>query len=123
MGYFNVSSLTFTTSLVDDHYTIQVHVTEGSILPPGIFVYTNTGTTTLGEYYGICSLNELTRLKPFTGDKIPVFGNKFVRLEQATLILPLDSDVASVIATISNSVALLNKAYSSLGSVTKVVPL
>jgi hypothetical protein len=118
-----MSSLTFTTSLVNDSYHIQVNVTGGSQLPSGIFVYENSGTNLLGKYYGICSLAELTRLTLFTGEVLPVFGNRFVRSTQADISVPLDSDIAGIIATISHSVRLLNKAYTGLGSVTSIVPL
>jgi hypothetical protein len=85
-----MDAITITVNKVGDEIVIAATVNDGAVtLPPAIFTYVNSGTTTLGDYFGVCNANELGRFQEFTGTAIPVFGNAFVRARQAKISLPL----------------------------------
>lgn len=94
-------SLQITTGLNQDIWQIQATVSVPTVLPAEIFIYRNLGTSTLGDYIGVCNLDELTRLQKWSGSAIPVFGNAFVRHSQAKIMLPL-SDAAAVTRATNN---------------------
>lgn len=101
-------------SLVGDHYLVTGSLVSGGTLPTAVFIYTNTGEGTLGEFFGTCSLSELGRFQVFNlGTPIPVFGNKFVRYDQIKIKVALNDDPVSVIAALLKNVTSLSKAYGS----------
>lgn len=107
------STLLVTKELKNDHWLITMEIQPGGTLPPEIFVYTNTGTSALGEFYGVCSVDELTRLQKFVGVEIPMFGNKYVKYGSAKIKIDLATEVQPVIdATIAN-IRSLSIAYQA----------
>lgn len=84
------SQLQIITSISGDNLIVTATVVPGGYLPANIFIYSNTGTTTLGDYQAVCTTDELTRLQVWTGVALPVFGNKFVRYNQAKIIVVPD---------------------------------
>lgn len=113
------NTLTITTTLVTDHWEISGTMSSGT-LPAEVFIYKNTGTNILGEYQGICSVDELSRLQVFTDVAIPVFGNRFIRYPNLLITVPLTSDTTSIIATIMDSINLLSTAYKARVNSTQV---
>jgi hypothetical protein len=80
---------------------------EGSpTIPTSIFAYENTGTTTLGKFYGVVSLSDLARLQIWEGSVIPIFANKFVRHDEVTVEIGADEDPDQVISRLVESVKL-----------------
>jgi len=117
------SQLQITTQLDGDTYTITAQILAGSYLPANIFLYKNTGTTTLGDYYGVADTTELTRFQVFTGTAIPKFGNEFVRFNQAKITLNVQEDSTAVINNITNSVKRLSAALKLAASTTQVITI
>lgn len=113
------NTLTITTSLVDDHWEISGFLSEGT-LPTEVFIYTNSGNKSLGEYAGTCSLSELTRLRVFTGEIIPIFANKFIRHNSLRIVVGINEDVPSIIDTIVTSITNLMSAYRASTNTTQV---
>ncbi len=113
------STLTVTKQLANDGWTIVAFVNPGGTLPQEIFVYENTGTTSLGSYYGVLNVLDLPRIQIFTGTPIPNFGNKFVRYGQATIHITDGSDPDAVIATLTTSVQNLSTALQAAASSTQ----
>lgn len=108
------STLNLTTALVGDHWLISGGLVAGGTLPLEIFIYENTGTGILGDFYGTCNVQELGRLQIFQpGTPIPVFGNKYVRFGQVKIEVPLDDDPAAVVSALVNNVKSLSAAYSA----------
>ena len=117
------SQLQITTALDGDQYTITATILPGGFLPSNIFLYQNTGTTTLGAYYGVADVDELTRFQVWTGAAIPMFGNAFVRSSQAKIIVDVQTNSASIIQNITNSVQSLSSAMKLAASSTQVVTI
>lgn len=107
------NTLTITTTLVTDHWNITGGLSAEGTLPQEIFIYSNTGTNTLGTYKGVCSIDELARLQIFTGTPIKPFGNRFVRYGSIDIDVPLDSDTTSITNTIVSSIQALSTAYQA----------
>jgi hypothetical protein len=117
------SQLQITTQLEADKVTITALILDGSFLPQNIFLYKNTGTTSLGDYYGVANTEELTRFQIFSGTAIPKFGNAFVRSNQAKITLNVNEDSASVIAAITQGVTNLSAALKLAASNTQVITI
>lgn len=117
------STVTISTTIVGDQYQISAVVNPGSVLPPNIFVYTNTGTNILGTYYGICGLADLTRLQVFTGTPIPIFGNMFVTYGQGLIYVPIYSNITGIITTMTANIQSLSTAYTGVGVNTQVITI
>jgi len=74
-------------------------------LPGEIFIYENTGTTTLGEYIGICNLDELSRLQVYNSSTaIPKFANKYLRHNTAKILLSLTEDHTPYVTRATTSI-------------------
>lgn len=107
------STLTITKELLTDHWLVTAQLAAGSSLPPEIFLYINPGTAALGTFFGTCSVDDITRLKTYTGVTVPLFGNKYLKYNQAKIIVALESDVSAVITTLVKNVTNLSIAYKS----------
>jgi hypothetical protein len=123
-GYYPMSSsLIVTKELVGDHWLVTAELSQDSTLPIDIFAYTNTGTSSLGEFFGTCWLKDLTNLSIFDGTPLPTFGNKYVRYRQAKIKVLLEDDVDSVINALVHNVEQLSLAYASKTNTTEVFPI
>lgn len=108
------STLQLTTTLVGDHYLITGNLADGGTLPKEIFIYTNTGDGTLGEFFGTCNLQELGRLQVFTpGIPQEIFGNKYLRHSDVKIKVALQDSPNSVIAALVTNVKALSVAYAN----------
>lgn len=115
------SQLQIVTQLDGDQYTITATILPGGYLPQNIFLYNNTGTTTLGEYWGVANTEELTRFQVWTGVAIPKFGNAFVRSSQAKITVDVQKTATPIIQNITNSVTSLSAALQLAASSTQVI--
>lgn len=115
------STITATTDLKSDHYLVTISINPGSSLPAEVFVYENTGTNVLGNYFGTVSVSDIDRLKIFNNTPIPTFGNKFVRYGQAKIKVTFPDDPTLVINTVVANLKLLQAAYLAALTTTKVI--
>lgn len=109
----------------EDHWHISARVlpAEGNILPSNCFIYENNGTATLGQYYGVCNLEELQRLQVWAGAAVQKFGNRFVRYDIVEVDLPPGITTASTEANILNRLKSLKQALLASGQTTTVYPV
>ena len=107
------SNLTITTQYTEFQMTVTATITPGGTLPLDIFIYENTGGTTLGKYIGVCNLDEYRRLQTFTGVATPIFGNKFVKWTSAYVVLPCDTPPTDTINCITNGVKALSLEFAN----------
>lgn len=116
------SSLQFIKHMLPDFtWELEINVLPGGTLPLDIFIFKNSGTTTLGEYQGVCSMEEYQRFQTFVGVVIPKFGNNFVKAGQAKIKLASETDTNSAITIITSSVKALSLALSSSTQTTTVI--
>ena len=115
--------LSITIAYVEDKYEVTAFMTETSILPAAIFLYENNGTTVLGEYQGVCGIDELSSRQVWTGDVIPTFGNKFVRHTHALVIAPSMEEAEKSRAWIISNVNRLKEQILSQESITQVLTI
>ena len=101
------STLLITTSVVGYEYVITSTMSSDE-LPVDIFMYENTGTE-LGDYQGVCTLEEYKRLQSYIGADIPIFGNKFLKWNQAIVHIPFSAGIDP--STVSNKLVLDVKAF------------
>lgn len=115
------SQLTVVKELADDHWYVTAEITPGGILPVDIFLYTNTGDVTLGNYSGVVAFDNLTRTQVWDGvTSFPTFGNKYLRYSQAKINVDFESDVDTIIANLVASVKVLSTAYQAAASTTTI---
>lgn len=117
------SQLQIDTQLDGDKVTVTATILTGGYLPQNVFLYKNTGTNTLGDYWGVANVEEMTRFQIFSGTAIPKFGNAFVRSNKAVKILNVTDDVASVVAAITQGVTNLSAAMKLAASTTQVITI
>ena len=125
MGYQGVimSNLTVEISIVNGNYQITAHVTSTGDMPADIFMYENVGSTILGQYQGVCTLEEYKSLQTFSGAAIPSFGNRFVKTSSLIMSFPLSTDAVSIKTKIIKDVKAFKAAYDAAATSVEVVHL
>lgn len=112
------STLSVTKTLSNDGWTVIATLEMGATIPRDIFAYENTGTTTLGPYAAVINVKDLERMQIWLGSSIPNFGNKFVRLDTATFLVPIGADPDQAISRLIESVQKFSTAYQDSGNST-----
>lgn len=97
----------------------EVVPSNGNTLPSAIFIYENIGEDTLGVYQGVCSFSELQRLQEWAGQRIPVFGNRFVRYSKAEILLSQGGDPDRTSSLILEGAKSLKAELLASGTVTQ----
>jgi hypothetical protein len=113
------STLTITKTIVDDHWEITGGLSAGS-MPSEVFIYLNSGNTSIGEYSGVCNINELSKLQVFNNTIIPIFGNKFIRANTLYIKVPISANTTTLVNTIVNAVTNLSTAYKAQQVTTQI---
>lgn len=111
------SQLVLTSSLQDGYFLVEGQIQNGSDIPKDIFVYENSGTAELGNYVGVCTLNEFTSLSNYDGTIKPIFGNKFLKHNQVQIKVSLSSDLTSVLNTLKNNVQVFATSFRNSNSI------
>jgi len=71
--------LQLTTQVSNNRLQVVGSLLDYTPLPtPNVFIYQNTGTTTLGLYMGVANIQEMTAYQVWTGTAIPIFANSYV---------------------------------------------
>lgn len=86
------ANLIINKTIQDNVWSLDMKVDPSSDIPVDIFLYENTGTTELGKFYCIAAYNDYIRFQPWTGVAVPVFGNRFVKVDKAHAEVPLTDD-------------------------------
>lgn len=114
------NTLTVVKTLVNSGWSISASLNSGGTLPREIFIYSNTGTTTLGSYQGVLNALDFQRIQIWTGVIIPSFGNILVRHHTATILLEGTEDPDEVINGLKSSVQTLSTQFQALQSSTQI---
>lgn len=118
-----MSSLTINITINNGNYLLSAHVTSTGDMPDDIFMYENSGTSTLGDYQGVCTLSEYKSMQTFSGTPLPAFGNRFVKTNSLLMSFPLSTDAASIKAKVIADVKSFKAAYTAAATTTDVVSL
>jgi hypothetical protein len=117
-----MSTLNITTTLVENEFVVEAIIASTGDIPTDIFMYENTGEG-LGDYQGVCTIDEYKRMQTFNEDPIPKFGNKFIKYTRAIIHLPLTYDVSALRTKITNDVKAFKTAFITAESNTQVIPI
>lgn len=115
-----------TTKTFDkDHWYVSAELLpdNGNVLPQSIFIYENIGADRLGQYQGVCSFEELKRLQEWSGQVLPIFGNRFVRYHRADVALSVGADPDRTISLIKLGAKALKEEILSSGSSSEDTPI
>lgn len=105
----------------EDHWVVSAEVLgSSSVLPSNVFIHENTGTAELGKYQGVCSFEELQRLKVWTGAITPIFGNRFVRTNKAESHLSQGADPDITVNLMLASLRSLRDELSASGDTSNI---
>ena len=115
-------SVIITKTYSVDHWIVSAEVVadEHNVIPQEVFIYENTGTVTLGDYQGVCSFEELQRLRVWDGSIIPVFGNRFVRYHRVETHLSPGSTPDKTESLIVSGLSSLKAELLSDGNVSTI---
>ncbi len=105
----------------DNKQQLLAEVLPGGDLPADIFIYENTGTDSLGEYQGVCGIDDYSRMQTFTGESIPKFGNKYVKYTQAKILLDINDDATGAKTVIAQGVKALSISLKAVVSNTQII--
>lgn len=116
------ASVSITKTITNGAYLVVGTVTFGSDIPGDIFGYENNNGV-LGDYVGVCTLDDYKRLQTFTGTPISAFGNKFVKFTEARHVVPLDANVQATIDKMTADLKAFRLAFLAGSSSTQIVTL
>lgn len=90
-------------------------VTSSGGYPSKVFIHENLGTDVLGDYQGVCNVADMARYSEWSGTAVPKFGNRFVRFNQAKIVLSFDMDLDLITNTIKNRLKELKRDFEQSG--------
>lgn len=118
------SSLSITQQLSSDNkWEIIASINSGGTLPLDIFMYTNSGTSSLGAYQGVCDLPQYQKYQTFASTVIPVFGNKYLKHTQAKITVGNQDEATQVISVLTEDVEALSLALQTATPTTIIIPI
>lgn len=115
-------NVVITKTYRDDHWIVSAEliVNPLNVLPQDVFIYENRGTSSLGPYQGVCSFEELQRLRVWTGEAVSVFGNRFVRYSKAESVLLPGADPDKTVSVIRTTLASLKQELLSQSETSQI---
>ena len=117
------TNLEITKRVENSSWVISAHVMPGSDIPAAVFIYSNTGESSLGEYFGVTSLSEFKRLQEWSGEAIPVFGNKYVRSDGLLAMLPITSNPDIFIQNVKSTLTTFRVEFLAGYTSTEIVSI
>lgn len=104
-------TLEMVTKIENNMWVLEFQLNIDATIPRDIFIFENTGSG-IGEYQGVCTLEDYRRFQTHTpGAPIGVFGNKFLKYSQGTMIFSIDVDPSPIRTKIVNDVKTFKTAY------------
>jgi len=116
------ASVSISKTVVNGAWLVVATVQPGADIPSDIFGYENNAGG-LGDYVGVCTLEDYLRLQTYTGTPISVFGNKFIKYHEARHVVPLDSSVQATIDKMTADLKAFRLAFLAGSSSTQIVTL
>lgn len=120
MDSIMTTSVIITTTITGSNLVVNASLSDPADIPRDVFIYDNTGTAELGQYYGVSNFQDYARLQSWTGTPIPVFGNKYVKHTEANIVLPLTVTKESISAKLKRDLTQFKLEYLASGTSTEV---
>lgn len=128
-----MSTITITSNITDKGYLVSFSINSTGApgdIPIDIFMYENTGENNLGEYQGVCTLLDYTKLQTFVGVPIPKFGNKFIKYSVGNIFIPFSYTVSNTLYTPEDLISKVTKdikdfktAYFASNNTTQIISI
>lgn len=107
------NTVTITKRLVNEGWSITGSLGAGGTVPPDIFVYLNTGTSTLGEFQSVVTIPDMPRIPRWTGVVVPTPTARWVRASTIKILVDPSHDVDEVISQLKASLQKFVKEFNS----------
>lgn len=117
------NSVTITKRLTNDGWSVTGSLGAGGTIPTDIFVYENSGTTTLGSWHSVVTIPDMTKIPRWTGVAIPTSKSPWVRASTIKILVDTTHDVDEVILNLKGSLQKFVKEFNSEKESTKTYVL
>lgn len=107
------NSVTITKRLTNDGWSITGALSAGGTIPQDIFVYANTGTSSLGDWLSVVTIPDMPRIPRWAGVPIPLTKSRWVRASTIKILVSSTSDVDEVISQLRSSLQKFVKEFNS----------
>ena len=95
--------LTITQSVEANILVLTVTFQDYSPLPsPNVFLYKNTGTNVMGEYFAVASLAQLNRFQVWNNKPIPLFANAYYLNNYAKISVSQQEELTEQLQALEN---------------------
>jgi hypothetical protein len=92
-------------------------------MPGDVFLMKNTDNG-VGDFVGVCSIQDYYNYKTWEGVPIRVFGNRFVKVSMFSITLPLDKDPSALKTLIVADLKKLKNEFLKSGpNVTEIIEI
>lgn len=120
-----MTSVVCTWSLTKDGtYTLTAEISNPGMMPTDIFLYRNSGTTTMGEYQGVIGIRDLSKVPVWKGVAIDPFGAPFVRTSMVKIEgIAVSADISEIANRVGASVQVFSDSLKSLSTGTKSIEI
>lgn len=116
------NSVTITKRLTNDGWSITGVINPGGTIPTDIFVYENSGTTTLGSWNSVVMISDMVKIPRWTGAALPT-KYPWVRASTIKILVDTTHDVDEVILNLKGSLQKFVKEFNSEKESTKTYVL
>lgn len=100
------------TTILSNSWVLEFELNQDSTIPRDIFIYENLGVGKLGEYQGVCTLEDYRRFQTHTpGGSIPIFGNKFLKYSKGIMTFNIDINPVDIRAKIVADIKAFKAAF------------
>lgn len=100
------------TTILNNKWVLEFELNLDATIPRDIFVYENLGGGQLGEYQGVCTLEDYRRFQTYViGGNIPAFGNKFVKYSKGVKSFSIDIDPIQIKAKIVDDIKTFKASF------------
>lgn len=117
------NSVTVTKRLTNDGWSVTGSINSGATIPTDIFVYENSGTTTLGSWHSVVMISDMPKIPRWVGAAIPTSKSAWVRTSTIKILVDTALDVDEVILNLKGSLQKFVKEFNSEKESTKTYVL
>lgn len=117
------NKVTITKRLTNDGWSITGSLDAGGTIPTDIFVYENSGSSTLGAWHSVVTIPDMPKIPRWSGVAIPTSQSQWVRASTIKILIDTTHDVDEVILNLKGSLQKFVKEFNSEKESTKTYVL